>query len=39
MWLHSKDMKEEWLIDALNENEKYSVSTWIYDDIKKQINK
>ena len=39
MWLHSKDMKEEWLIDELDENEKYSVSTWIYDDIKKQINK
>lgn len=39
MWLHSKDMKEEWLIDELDENKKYSVSTWIYDDIKKQINK
>lgn len=39
MWLHSKDMKGEWLIDELDENEKYSVSTWIYDDIKKQINK
>jgi hypothetical protein len=36
MWLHSKDMKEEWLID-LNPNEKYSVSTWIYDDVKEKI--
>jgi hypothetical protein len=39
MWLHSKDMKEEWLIDELDESQKYSVSTWIYDNIKKQINK
>lgn len=39
MWLHSKDMKEEWLINELDENKKYSVSTWIYDNIKKQINK
>lgn len=37
MWLHSKDMKDEWLIDELDENEKYSVSTWIYDFIKKKI--
>ncbi len=36
MWLHSKDMKEEWLIE-LNPNEKYSVSTWIYDYIKSDI--
>jgi hypothetical protein len=37
MWLHSKDMKEEWLIDELDENEKYCITTWIYDDIKKKI--
>lgn len=37
MWLHSKDMKEEWLIDELDPNEKYSVSTWIYDDVKAKI--
>jgi hypothetical protein len=37
MWLHSKDMKEEWLLEELNPNEKYSVSTWIYDEIKQQI--
>jgi hypothetical protein len=39
MWLHSKDMKEDWLIDELDETQKYNVSTWIYDEIKKQINK
>jgi len=37
MWLHSKDMKEEWLLEELNPNELYSVSTWIYDEIKQQI--
>jgi hypothetical protein len=37
MWLHSKDMKEEWLLPELNPNELYSVSTWIYDEIKQQI--
>ena len=39
MWLHSKDMKEDWLIDKLDKTQKYNVSTWIYDEIKKQINK
>lgn len=39
MWLHSKDMKEDWLIDELDETQKYNISTWIYDEIKKQINK
>jgi len=37
MWLHSKDMKEEWLLPELNPNEKYSISTWIYDDVKQKI--
>ena len=37
MWLHSKDMKAEWLLEELNPDEKYSVSTWIYDEIKQQI--
>lgn len=37
MWLHSKDMKEEWLLPELDADEKYSVSTWIYDFIKHQI--
>lgn len=37
MWLHSKDTKEEWLINELNENKTYSVSTWIYDSIKEKI--
>jgi len=37
MWLHSKDQKEEWLIDELDENGLYSVSTWIYNDIKQKI--
>jgi hypothetical protein len=37
LWLHSKDQKEEWLIDELDENGLYSVSTWIYDDIKQKI--
>lgn len=39
MWLHSKDMKEEWMLETLDENEKYSVSTWIYDYIRKKIQK
>ena len=37
MWLHSKDMKAEWLLPELNSDEKYSVSTWIYDDVKQKI--
>lgn len=38
MWLHSKDMNEEWFIEELNEHQKYAVSTWIYNDIKQKIN-
>lgn len=38
MWLHSKDMKEEWMLEELDENEKYSVSTWIYNEIRKKID-
>lgn len=37
MWLHSKDMKEEWFLD-LNADEEYSVSTWIYQLMKDKIN-
>lgn len=37
MWLHSKDMKEEWLLPELKSDELYSVSTWIYDNIKFKI--
>jgi hypothetical protein len=37
MWLHSKDNKKEWLVDELDETQVYSVSTWIYDDVKKKI--
>ena len=37
LWLHSKDMKSEWLLETLDESEKYSISTWIYDDVKKKI--
>ena len=34
MWLHSKDMKEEWLLDELDPNGLYSPSTWIYHHIR-----
>jgi hypothetical protein len=37
MWLHSKDMKAEWLIDELDPNEKYSVSTWILNDVRQKV--
>jgi hypothetical protein len=37
MWLHSKDQKEEWF-EELDENGLYSVSTWIYDSVKKKID-
>jgi hypothetical protein len=37
MWLHSKDMKEEWLLPQLTD-EYYSLSTWIYQFIKEKIN-
>lgn len=37
MWLHSKDEKKEWFLD-LDSNERYSVSTWIYDSVKEKIN-
>lgn len=35
MWLHSKDMKEEWLSDTVNEYS--SLSTWIYKKIKEKL--
>jgi hypothetical protein len=37
LWLHSKDNKKEWLIEELVEGEIYSVSTWIYDFIRRKI--
>jgi hypothetical protein len=37
LWLHSKDMNQDWLLKDLNE-EKYQVSTWIYKNIKDLIN-
>lgn len=37
LWLHSKDMKEEWL-EEIDENKLYSPSTWILNDIRKKIN-
>lgn len=37
MWLHSKDDKKEWLLDNLTD-EKYSISTWIYNYVKNKIN-
>ena len=37
LWLHSKDMKEEWFID-LEKDGKYSISTWIYKWMKDMIN-
>ena len=36
LWLHSKDMNEEWLKE-IDENNLYSVSTWILDDVRKKI--
>jgi len=37
MWLHSKDEKKEWLIDELDTDGLYSVSTWIYNEAKLKI--
>jgi hypothetical protein len=37
MWLHSKDMKEEWFLNELNPNKEYSLSTWIYNIIKNKM--
>jgi hypothetical protein len=37
LWLHSKDGKQEWLIDELDPETLYSVSTWIYNHIRKKI--
>lgn len=37
MWLHSKDMKEEWMLTSLNIEQKYSLSTWIYELIRIKI--
>ena len=37
LWLHSKNDKKEWLIE-INEQELYSVSTWIYHFTKEKIN-
>jgi hypothetical protein len=36
LWMHSKDNEEEWFID-INENSKYSLTTWIYYFIKEKI--
>lgn len=36
MWLHSKDMKQEWLLPELTE-ELYSPSTWIYQIVREKI--
>jgi hypothetical protein len=37
LWLHSKDMNQDWLLKDLND-EKYQISTWIYKNIKNLIN-
>lgn len=37
LWLHSKDMNSDWLLTQLTED-KYQVSTWIYQSIKDLIN-
>ena len=37
MWLHSKDQNEEWLIEDLDMDKLYSISTWIYNKTKKMI--
>ena len=36
MWLHLKDMKQEWIED-IDETKLYSVSTWILNDIRNKI--
>jgi hypothetical protein len=35
LWLHSKDMKQDWMKNELSEKE--NISTWIYNDIKEKI--
>jgi hypothetical protein len=37
MWLHSKDQNEEWLIEDLDMDKLYSISTWIYNKTKRMI--
>ena len=37
MWLHHKNEKAEWMLDELEIDGLYSVSTWIYNDIKQKI--
>lgn len=37
LWLHSKDDNKEWMLDKLNLDKDYSISTWIYYSIKQQI--
>ena len=37
LWLHSKDDKGEWF-EELDDDGKYSVSTWMYELIKTKIN-
>jgi hypothetical protein len=37
LWLHSKDMNQDWLLPELS-GEFHQVSTWIYNSIKKLIN-
>jgi hypothetical protein len=37
MWLHSKNMKEEWM-GEIDKNNEYSISTWILNDVRKKIN-
>ena len=36
LWLHSKDMKQEWL-DSLDGNGLYSVSTWMLNEVRQKI--
>jgi hypothetical protein len=37
LWLHSKDMKEEWM-GEIDKNNEYSISTWILNDVREKIN-
>jgi hypothetical protein len=37
LWLHSKDMKEEWM-GEINKDNEYSISTWILNDVREKIN-
>lgn len=37
LWLHSKNGKEEWM-QPIDMNEKYSISTWILNDVRNKIN-